>query len=116
MKRYSFLVGLRTAAVLLSVASCDLCFAAEPEGPGSAASAPTNAMTLEALVADTLANNPELNFYKAEIAAARGERQSAGAWANPELAVTAGSKRTTGAGVSGEGAAWSVSVRQTFEW
>ena len=29
---------------------------------------------------------------------------------------TAGSKRTTGGGVSGEGLAWSVSVKQTFEW
>jgi len=78
--------------------------------------AETNALTLEALVADTLANNPELNFYKVEIAAARGELRSAGTWANPELAGAAGRKRATGAGVSGEGLAWSVSVKQTFEW
>ncbi len=116
MKRYSFPKCLRAGAVLLTVVSCDLCFSAEREEPVSATSAPTNALALEALVAETLANNPELNFYKAEIAAARGERQTAGAWANPELAGTTGSKQATGAGASGEGLAWSVSLRQTFEW
>src|SRR5439155_17529057 len=85
-------------------------------GSVEAADTSVPALTVEALVAETLANNPELNFYKAEIAAARGERQTAGAWSNPEVAGTAGSKRTTAAGVSGEGLAWSVSVRQTFEW
>src|SRR5258706_16371156 len=39
----------------------------------AAETAPTNAFTLETLVADTLANNPELNFYKAEVAVAKGE-------------------------------------------
>jgi len=73
-------------------------------------------ITVEALVGEILVNNPELSFYKAEIAIARGERQTAGAWANPELAGTAGSKQATGSGVSGEGLAWSVSVKQTFEW
>src|SRR5437867_10277832 len=83
-----------------------------------AVSADSNApmVTLDALVAETLAHNSELNFYKAEIAAAKGQRQSAGAWANPEIAGTTGSKRATGGGVSGEGLAWSVSVKQTFEW
>ena len=84
----------------------------------AAEAADTNApaLTMEALVADILANNPELNFYKAEVAAAKGERQGAGLWANPEVAGTAGSKRASGSGVSGEGLAWSVSVKQTFEW
>src|SRR5436309_15970725 len=116
MKRYSFVMGLRTGAALLSVVNVGLCFSAEREEPGRVGSSPTNALTLEALVADTLANNPELNFYKAEIAAARGERQTAGAWSNPEVAGTAGSKRTTAGGIAGEGLAWSVSVKQTFEW
>jgi cobalt-zinc-cadmium efflux system outer membrane protein len=107
---------MRTGAVLLAAVSCDLCFSAPPEEPESAASAPTNALTLDALVADILAHNPELNFYKAEVAAAKGERRSAGAWANPEVGGTAGSKRATGGGVSGEGLAWSVTVKQTFEW
>src|SRR5207302_1006167 len=49
-------------------------------------------------------------------APAKGERQTAGAWANPEVAGTAGSKRSVAPGASGEGLAWSVTVRQTFEW
>ncbi len=102
--------------MLLTLVSCDLCFCAALEERVNAARTPTNGLTLEALVAETLANNPELNFYKAEIAAARGERQTAGAWANPEVAGTAGSKRSVAAGASGEGLAWSVTVRQTFEW
>jgi len=114
MKRNVFLVCVGTAA-LLSVMACDSCFSAERPETGGSASAPTDTLTLEALVAKILANNPELNFYKAEIAAAKGERQTAVAWTNPELAGTAGGKRTT-AGVSGEGLAWSVSVKQTFQW
>src|SRR5947208_2407134 len=113
MKRYSVLKCLRAAAMLLTALKVGLCFSAVPEEPGSA---PTNALKLEALVTEILANNPELNFYKAEVAAAKGERQSAGLWANPEVAGTAGSKRASGGGVSGEGLAWSVSVKQTFEW
>src|SRR6266702_1067605 len=116
MKRYGFQIVVRIGAMLLALVSCGLCFSAVPEERGSAAGTPTNALTLEALVAETLASNPELNFYKAEIAAARGERQTAGAWANPEVAGTAGSKRSVAAGASGEGLAWSVSVKQTFEW
>lgn len=84
---------------------------------GSAkASSPTNQMTLEAVVADVLEHNPEVNFYGAEITAAKGEARTAGAWANPELSTTIGDKRATGGGPAGEGVAWSVSVRQTFEW
>jgi cobalt-zinc-cadmium efflux system outer membrane protein len=95
-----------------------VCLAITSRTSSAAEAAETNAptLTLEALVADTLANNPELNFYKEEVAVAKGERQAAGVWTNPEVAGTAGSKRTTGGGVSGEGLTWSVSVKQTFEW
>ncbi len=81
--------------------------AAEPKPP-----APT---TLDGLVAQALAENPELKFYEAEIAAAKGERKAAGAWANPEIAGELGRKRVRG-DVSAEGTAWAVSVQQTFEW
>src|SRR5438093_6228705 len=101
------------ATVLLRV-MC-LALACAP-GLKAAESAPMNALTVEALVANVLTNNPELNFYRAEMAAAKGERQTAGVWANPEVAGTAGSKRASGGGISGEGLAWSVSVKQTFEW
>lgn len=73
------------------------------------------AQTLEALVAQALADNPELKFYEAEVAAAKGDRKTAGAWANPELSGELGRKRVRGDGAA-EGAAWAVSIEQTFEW
>lgn len=80
------------------------------------APAPTSAVTLDALVREILERNPELKFYEAEIAAAKGELRTAAAPANPELSATLGQKRVrSGASVS-DGTAWSVSVRQTFEW
>jgi len=80
------------------------------------ATAPTNQMALDAVVADVLEHNPEVNFYSAEIAAAKGEARTAATWANPELSATVGDKRVTGGGLATEGVAWSVSVRQTIEW
>ena len=73
------------------------------------------AVRLDALVAQALAENPELKFYEAEIAAAKGERRAAGAWANPEVSGEAGRKWVRG-DVSAEGTAWAVSVQQSFEW
>lgn len=91
-----------------------------PRLSNAAESAPTNTNTqsaaLESLVADVLEHNPELNFYRAEIAAAKGERRTAAAWANPELSTTVGQKRVSSGGLSAEGVAWSVGVQQTFEW
>jgi len=72
--------------------------------------------TLDALVADVVERNPELNFYRAEINAAKGERRTAATWANPEVAGTVGDKRVTDGSFVGEGVAWSVSVRQPFDW
>jgi cobalt-zinc-cadmium efflux system outer membrane protein len=71
---------------------------------------------LESLVADVLEHNPELGFYRAEIAAARGERRTAAAWANPELSTTVGQKQVTAGGLSAEGVAWSVGLQQPFDW
>jgi len=78
----------------------------------------STSVSLEALVAIVIANNPELKFYEAEIDAAKAGRRSAGALADPELSVEAGRKRVRdSAGViADEGTAWSVSVTQTFEW
>jgi outer membrane protein, heavy metal efflux system len=74
--------------------------------------------TPAALVRQALANNPELKFYGAEIAAAKGTVKTAGTIRNPELNTEAGYKnaRDNFGGPSGEGAAWSVSVNQTFEY
>jgi cobalt-zinc-cadmium efflux system outer membrane protein len=67
-------------------------------------------------VTEVLEHNPEVNFYNTEIAAARGEARTAAAWTNPELSTTIGSKRVTSRSLAQEGVAWSVSLRQTFEW
>jgi cobalt-zinc-cadmium efflux system outer membrane protein len=85
------------------------------EGNDSVAS---NQMTPAALVRQALVNNPELKFYAAEIAAAKGALKTAGTMRNPELNTETGYKNTrdNSGGPSGEGAAWSVSVNQTFEY
>jgi len=80
---------------------------AEPES--------TAPVALETLVQDALASHPELRFYAAEIAAAKGSHRTSGAWANPEVATEIGRKRVRG-DVSAEGATWSVSALQSFEW
>lgn len=83
-----------------------------------AAGASPTPVSLTALVGEIAANHPELKFYEAEIAGAKIGARGAGALANPELSLDLGRKRVKDAGgaVSGEGAAWSVSVTQTFEW
>ena len=75
-------------------------------------------IALETLVNETVAKNPELKFYEAEIAAAKGGRITAGEWANPELSAELGSKRVRDLAGNkiGDGAVWSVSLAQTFEF
>jgi cobalt-zinc-cadmium efflux system outer membrane protein len=74
--------------------------------------------TPAALVRQALANNPELKFYAAEIAAAKGTLKTAGTIRNPELNSQAGYKsaRDNFGGPTGQGGAWSVSINQTFEY
>lgn len=75
-------------------------------------------LTLDALVSEVLEKNPELAFYRAEIAAAKGEQRTAAVLANPELSTSLGAKRAkdSAGNVLGEGAAWSVALQQPFEW
>jgi cobalt-zinc-cadmium efflux system outer membrane protein len=77
-----------------------------------------NHTTPAALVRQALANNSDLKFYAAEIAAAKGTLKTAGTIRNPELNTEAGYKNTrdNSGGPSGQGATWSVSVNQTFEY
>lgn len=75
-------------------------------------------VSLPVIVGEIAANNPELKFYEAEIAAAKAGVRGAGTYNNPELGLDLGRRRVkdpSGALV-GEGAAWGVSVTQTFEW
>lgn len=75
------------------------------------------AWTADALVERALAENAELRFYEAEVAAARGQRTQAGLWKNPELSGEYGQKRTTGAeGSVEEGFTRGFSLAQTFEF
>jgi outer membrane protein, heavy metal efflux system len=71
-----------------------------------------------ALVREALARNPELNYYRAEIVAARGGLKTAGTIRNPDFNAQAGYKnaRDKSGDTLGGGAAWSLSVNQTFEY
>lgn len=109
--------GTIAAALLIGGATTLAAQPAQPTGGGSSPTgAPTRQMTLDAVVADVLERNPEVNYYDAELAVAKGGARTAKTWINPEVVSTLGDKRVTGGGLSGEGVAWSVSVRQTFEW
>ena len=108
--KFPFLAVACAIAAVVSVRAADAVSAA------TNSPAITNQVLLDDLVNEALVKNPELNFYRAEIAAAKGERRTAGTWANPELSTTVGQKKVTSGGLSAEGVAWSVGVQQTFEW
>src|SRR3989440_3177188 len=74
--------------------------------------------SLDALVAEALARNPELNVYSSEIAAAKGERRTAGEWANPEASTEAGAKITRDyhGNTLGDGIVWTLGATQAFEY
>jgi cobalt-zinc-cadmium efflux system outer membrane protein len=74
--------------------------------------------SLDALVAEALARNPEANVYQAEIAAAKGERRTTGEWQNPELTTDLGAKlvRDFNGNSVGDGPLWTLSASQTFEY
>lgn len=86
------------------------------DAPSQSNSASPDSITLDAVVAEALTNNPELKFYEAEVAAAKAGRRSAGSWQNPTLSGSVGHKTADGGGLSAEGVAWSVSAVQPFEW
>jgi cobalt-zinc-cadmium efflux system outer membrane protein len=73
-------------------------------------------VSIDGLVTQALANNPELKFYKAEIAVAKSGRSVAGRLSNPELNLDLGQKRVRGGDAKAEGVAFSVSLAQPIEW
>src|ERR1043166_1599340 len=81
-------------------------------------SASVLAETPEALVKQALQQNPELNFFVAEIAAAKGAVRTAKTVRNPELSSEVGYKnsRDNSGGASGDGAILALSFSQTFEY
>lgn len=74
--------------------------------------------SIDALVAEALSHNPELQFYVAGIAAARGERRTAARWAYPDLSTNVGGihYNDLNGNSLGTGPAWSLSVTQQFEY
>jgi cobalt-zinc-cadmium efflux system outer membrane protein len=79
---------------------------------------PSDAISLDQLVAEAWARNPEANVYRAEIAAAKGERRTAGEWPNPEASGDLGEKlvRDYHGNTLGDGVSWTFSATQTFEY
>ncbi len=82
--------------------------------------APTEStpVSLAAIVSGVVAQNPELKYYEAEIAAAKAGVRSSTTLSNPELNLDLGRRRVrdVSGALAGEGASWGVSVTQTFEW
>jgi len=76
------------------------------------------AETPQKLVQHALQRNPELNFFVAEIAAAKGGMRTAGTIRNPELTTEAGYKnsRENSGGAGGDGAMLALSFSQTVEY
>jgi cobalt-zinc-cadmium efflux system outer membrane protein len=76
------------------------------------------AETPHMLVKQALQRNPELNFFVAEIAAAKGAVRTARAVRNPELNTELGYKnsRENSGGASGDGAILALSFSQTLEY
>ena len=101
---------MRTPVIKLTVLICAIASAV------AETSRPPSSTTIDAIVTQALAENPELKFYEAEIAAAKGEKRTAGAWQNPEISGELGAKRTVGDGLDAAGVIWAASVQQTFEW
>src|SRR5438093_9498929 len=75
-------------------------------------------VSLDALVAEALARNPEIKVYSAEIAAVKAERRTAGEWQNPEASTEGGVKivRDYHGNTLGDGIMWTLGASQTFEY
>ena len=73
-------------------------------------------VTVSSLVAKVIATHPEVRFYEAEVAAARGGQQTAGTIANPELETSFGSWRVNDLGRKSDGPSWAVTLSQPVEW
>jgi cobalt-zinc-cadmium efflux system outer membrane protein len=75
-------------------------------------------VSTENLIATALANNPEIQYYQAQIEAARGGRVSAAQIANPDLSISAGAMHLSPSPGSpaGNGAVWRVEFSQVLDF
>lgn len=71
--------------------------------------------SISSLVSETLRRNPEIEYYRAAIDAAEGERRTAGEWTNPEVNTELGSKIVRDNGTTA-GPLWSLAFSQPFEF
>jgi outer membrane protein, heavy metal efflux system len=88
---------------------------AQPVVPDQASD---SSISLSALVSEITAKNPERQFYQEEITAAKAGVRLSSRLNDPEISFDVGQKNlksSTGAKID-DGALWSVSVTQTFEW
>lgn len=74
------------------------------------------ASSISELVSRTLAANPEIRFYEAEIASAKATRITAGRLSNPELSLEIGQNRVSSADSRSNGLAFSAALAQPIEW
>lgn len=74
------------------------------------------AVSISELVTRTLAANPEIRFYEAEIATARATRSTAGRLSNPELSLEVGQNRIASEDGRSNGLAFSAALAQPIEW
>lgn len=74
--------------------------------------------TVDQLVEQALAGNPELKAFEADVAAAKGERTQAGLWKNPEASLEYGERRVKDPGgpLTGEGTTRGIAILQPFEF
>ena len=73
-------------------------------------------LSIDSIVFQTLARNPEIKLYEAEIAIAKAGRSTAGKLANPQLDLDLGHKRVGSGAAKAEGIAYSVTLAQPIEW
>jgi cobalt-zinc-cadmium efflux system outer membrane protein len=75
-------------------------------------------LTAETLVSEAIDRNPEIQFYQAEIEAARGGRVTAGQYANPDLNMETGAMRVNDIDGTrlGDGLVWRASITQVFDF
>ena len=73
-------------------------------------------VTIPVLVAQTLAENPEIKFYEGEILAAKAGLRQSGQWANPELSLDIGRKSVRSSDAATSGLAWAAALAQPIEW
>lgn len=73
-------------------------------------------ISISELVSRTLAANPEIRFYEAEIATAKATRSTAGRLSNPELSLEVGQNRIASEDSRSNGLAFSAALAQPIEW